>query len=116
MKIERFEDIIAWQKGQQLTVMAFKYLSANKDFTFRNQFFGALYSITNNIAEGFERRSNKELRQFLFISKGSAGETRNMLYIAKAVHYINESEFKEMFGLREEISKMLSAFITSLRI
>jgi four helix bundle protein len=62
MKIERFEDIIAWQKGHELTVLAFKYLQNNKDFTFRNQFFGALYSITNNIAEGFERRSNKEFR------------------------------------------------------
>lgn len=116
MKIERFEDIITWQKGQQLTELGFKYLSDNRDFTFRNQFFGALYSITNNIAEGFERRSNKELRQFLFVSKGSAGEVRNMLYIAKAVKYIDAPAFKIMHDLCEEISKMLSAFIKSLNV
>jgi four helix bundle protein len=116
MKIERFEDIIAWQKGQELTVLAFRNFRNNKDFTFRNQIFGALYSITNNIAEGFERRSNKEFRQFLFISKGSAGEVRNMLYVAKAVDYIKEPEFKAMFDLCETISKLLSGFIKSLQM
>jgi len=114
MKIERFEDIIAWQKGQELTVIAYKYFCDNKDFTFKNQFFAALYSITNNIAEGFERRSNKEFRQFLFFSKGSAGEVRNMLYIAKSIKYINEIEFKTMFDLVISISKLISALIKTL--
>ena len=114
MKFERFEEIIAWQKGQELTVLAHKYFCNNKDFTFRNQFFGAIYSITNNIAEGFERRSNKEFKQFLFISKGSAGEVRNMLYIAKAVKYIDQVVFDEMFDLVILTSKLLSGLIKTL--
>jgi len=114
MKIERFEDILAWQKGHELTVLAFKCLCNNKDFTFRNQFFGAIYSITNNIAEGFERRSNKEFRQFLFISKGSAGEVRNMLYVAKTINYIDDSQFRAMYELCISISRLLSALIKTL--
>lgn len=114
MKIERFEDIIAWQKGQELTVLSYKYLSGNKDFTFRNQFFGACYSITNNIAEGFERRSNKEFKQFLFFSKGSAGEVRNMLYIAKELKFFADPEFDTLFELCISISRLLSGLIKTL--
>jgi four helix bundle protein len=114
MKFERFEDIIAWQKGHELIVLAYKYLSDNRDFTFRNQFFGALYSITNNIAEGFERRSNKEFKQFLFFSKGSAGEVRNMLYIAKTIKYIDRTGFDAMFELCILTSKLLSGLIKAL--
>src|ERR1051325_10505224 len=77
MKFQRFEDIIAWQKGQELTLTGYKNLINNKDFTFKNQFLSACISIPNNIAEGFERRSNKEFKQFLFFSKGSAGEVRS---------------------------------------
>jgi four helix bundle protein len=114
MKFERFEEIIAWQKGQELTVLAHKNFCNIKDFTFRNQSFGALYSITNNIAEGFERRSNKEFKQFLFISKGSAGEVRNMWYIAKAIKYVDKTGFDEMFDLVILISKLLSGLIKTL--
>ncbi len=114
MKFERFEDMIVWQKGHELAMLGYKNLSDNKDFTFKNQFLGASISITNNIAEGFERRSNKEFKQFLFFSKGSAGEVRNMLYLAKGLKYIDESGFNEMFGLCLSISKMLSALIKKL--
>lgn len=114
MKFERFEDMIVWQKGQELTVLGYKYFSANKDFTFKNQFLGACISISNNIAEGFERRSNKEFKQFLFISKGSAGEVRNMLYLAKELGYISNSDFEKLFEFCISISKMLSALIKTL--
>jgi four helix bundle protein len=114
MKFERFEDMIVWQKGQELTISGYKNFSDNKDFTFKNQFFGACISITNNIAEGFERKSNKEFKQFLFISKGSAGEVRNMLYLAKELKYIDDANFKTLFELSISISKMLSALIKTL--
>ncbi len=114
MKFERFEDMIVWQKGQELALLGYRNLSDNKDFTFRNQFLGACISITNNISEGFERRSNKEFKQFLFISKGSAGEVRNMLYLAKELRYIDESNFRTLFELCVSISKMLSSLIKTL--
>ena len=74
MKIERFEDIIAWQKAKELTMLIYARFRDSRDYSFRDQLQRAAVSIMNNIAEGFERRSNKELKQFLFISKGSAGE------------------------------------------
>lgn len=114
MKFDRFEDMIVWQKGQELAILGYKNLSDNKDYTFKNQFLGASISITNNIAEGFERKSNKEFKQFLFISKGSAGEVRNMLYLAKELQYLNAVNFEKLFELCISISKMLSALIKTL--
>ena len=68
----------------------------------------------NNIAEGFERSGDKELRRFLFMSKGSCGEVRSLLYLALKLGYINEVQQKEMAFLSLEISKMLSSFIKKL--
>lgn len=93
MKFERFEDIIVWQKGQELTLLAYKKIFHIKDYAFVNQFIRACISISNNIAEGFERKSNKEFKQFLFVSKGSAGEVRSMLYLAKELKYIYDEDF-----------------------
>lgn len=71
MKIERFEDIIAWQKARDLTLLLYGLFKSSRDFSFRDQILRASISIMNNIAEGFERKSNKELKQLLFIAKGS---------------------------------------------
>lgn len=65
MKIERFEDIIAWQKAKELTMLIYSRFRDNRDYSFRDQLQRAAVSIMNNIAEGFERKSNKELKQFL---------------------------------------------------
>jgi len=68
----------------------------------------------NNIAKGFERRTNKELINFLFIAKGSCTEVRSMLYIALELKYISKSKFDEWYLLSVEISKMLSGLIKTL--
>lgn len=65
MKIERFEDIIAWQKAKELTMLIYSRFRDSRDYSFRDQLQRAAVSIMNNIAEGFERKSNKELKQFL---------------------------------------------------
>lgn len=59
MKIDKFEDIVAWQKANELTLYIYKAFKSNKDFGFRNQIQRASVSIMNNIAEGFERRGDK---------------------------------------------------------
>jgi four helix bundle protein len=71
MKIDKFEDILAWQKSKVLTLKVYTLLSNIKDFAFRDQICRASVSIMNNIAEGFERKSDKEFKHFLFIAKGS---------------------------------------------
>ena len=114
MKIQKFEDIIDWQKAKELTIACYRAFAKLDDFTFRNQILGAAISVVNNIAEGFERRSTKELKNFLFISKGSCGEVRSMLYIALELGYITLKEYDNLNGRCLEISKMLSGFAHKL--
>lgn len=114
MKIEKFEDIIAWQKSKELTIDIYRILKNNRDFGFRDQIQRASVSIMNNIAEGFERQSNKEFRQFLFIAKGSCGEVRSMLDLALELKYMTKDDFKILHNLSLEISKLLSGFIKTL--
>lgn len=114
MKIEKFEDIIAWQKAKHLTLYVYKLFSSHKDYGFKDQIQRASVSIMNNIAEGFERKGDKELKYFLFVAKGSCGEVRSMLYLALELKYISEKDFQNMYNESVEISKMLSSFIKSL--
>ena len=114
MKIERFEDIIAWQKAKDMTVFIYKDFADSKDFGFKDQIQRSSVLVMNNIAEGFERKTNNEFKQFLFIAKGSCGEVRSMLYIAKELNKISESSFNKNVELTEEISKILSGLIKTL--
>ena len=114
MKIEKFEDIIAWQKAKDLTLEIYHIFKNNRDFSFKDQIQRASVSIMNNIAEGFERRTNRELLHFLYIAKGSCGEVRSMLYLASELKYVSEKEFNDLHNLTVEISKMLSGFIKTL--
>lgn len=114
MVIEKFEDIISWQKANKLTLNIYKQFRNCKDFSFKDQIQRACISIMNNIAEGFERRTNKELKSFLFIAKGSCGEVRSMLNLALNLNYISNENFEEDYALSVEISKLLSGFIKTL--
>lgn len=114
MKIERFEDIIAWQKAKRLTLDIYRIFRTSRDYGFKDQIQRATVSIMNNIAEGFERRSNKELKNFLFIAKGSCGEVRSMLDLSLDLKYVTKEDFKGAYDLSEEISKILSGLIKTL--
>jgi len=114
MKIEKFEDIIAWQKSRELTVDIYRQFKDCRDFGFKNQIERAVVSIMNNIAEGFERKGDKEFRHFLFIAKGSCGEVRSMLYLALELKHLSKDDFEKLHNLSTEISKLLSGFIKAL--
>jgi len=114
MKFDRFEEIIVWQKAQELAVEMYKTFHGIRDFGFRDQILRAVVSISNNIAEGFERKGNNEFKYFLFVSKGSAAEVRSMLYIAKDLNYITNEKFESYFETSLSISKMLSGLIKVL--
>lgn len=114
MTIERFEDIVAWQKAKELTLFIYKAFTDSKDFGFRDQIQRAAVSIMNNIAEGFERRGDKEFKHFLFIAKGSCGEVRSMLYLALSLGYINKEQYEKYYNLSIEISRLLSGFTKTL--
>lgn len=114
MKIDKFEDIIAWQKAQELTICIYGNFKDCKDFSFKSQIEKASVSIMNNIAEGFERKGDKEFKHFLYIAKGSCGEVRSMLYLSLELSYLTKKQFEEYYNLSVEISKLLSGFIKTL--
>lgn len=117
MKIEKFEDIIAWQKSRELTKVIYK-LSNNwnfwKDSWLKTQIQRASVSIMSNIAEWFERQTNKEFKQFLYIVKWSCWEIRCQLYVALDNWYITNSDFEKLYWVVIEISKLISNFIKVL--
>jgi four helix bundle protein len=115
MKIEKFEDIKSWQKGQEIARIIHKYFWSCKDYSFKDQIERVCISISNNIAEWFERKTNNELFYFLFIAKWSCAEVRSMLYLAQDYWYISSEDFENLYNLSIEISKLLSAFITSIK-
>ena len=114
MIIKKFEDIIAWQKAGALSLNVYKQFARCKDFSFNDQIKRATVSVMNNIAEGFERQTNKEFKNFLYIAKGSCGEVRSMLYLAYRLGYINETSFLSLQRDTQEISRLLSGFIKTL--
>jgi four helix bundle protein len=114
MTINSFEDIKCWERSRILVGKIYGVFKNNRDLSFRDQIQRAAVSIMNNIAEGFERQSNKDFRKFLFVSKGSCAEVRSMLYLALDLGYISKSELDELSAESREISKMLSGFIKTL--
>ncbi len=82
-KIEKFEDLIVWQEAKALATKIYGELKECRDYGFRDQLQRSSVSIASNIAEGFERRSNKEFIQHLYVAKGSCSELRTQLYIAQ---------------------------------
>jgi four helix bundle protein len=115
MKFERFEDILAWQKARVLVDKVYGTFENSKDWGFNDQIQRAAVSIMNNIAEGFEKKSNADFVKFLYISKGSCGEVRSMLYVALDLHKISQTQFNELYALSFEISRILSGLIKSLQ-
>ncbi|HXK39330.1 MAG TPA: four helix bundle protein [Candidatus Paceibacterota bacterium] len=114
MGIKQFEDIIAWQKAKILTVMLYRSVASSKDWGFRDQLQRAAVSVMNNIAEGYERQTNKDFRNFLYIAKGSCAEVRSMLSIAHELKILSPEECGEARTLSLEISRLLSGFIKKL--
>ncbi len=114
---ERFEDLIAWQKSRELTRAVYEITNQpgfTRDHSLRDQIRRSSISVMSNIAEGFDRKTRKEFRQFLVYAKGSCAEVRSQLYIAYDVGYIDQIRFDELHALAEEISKITSGLIASI--
>ena len=114
MAIQKFEEILSWQKSKDLAIFVYKSFKDCRDFAFRDQLQRAIISISNNIAEGFERGGDKELKYFLYVAKGSCGEVRSMSYIALELGYVNKEEFEQIYSSTNEISRLLGGFIKKL--
>jgi|ERR1043166_1156385 four helix bundle protein len=116
-KIERFEDIIAWQKARILTrevYAATKNGAFARDFGLKGQIQRASVSSMANIAEGFERGGDKEFIQFLSNAKGSSGEVKSHLYVALDQEYVSSSAFDSLYGKADEVSRRIGGFMAYL--
>lgn len=113
--MSRFEDLEVWKRSARLSANLYKAMADLKDFGFRDQITRAGLSVPSNIAEGYERNSDKELANFLNYAKGSAGELRTQTYIGMEIGYIPRETGKEWIQECEEISKMLHGLIRTVR-
>lgn len=112
-KIERFEDIQAWQRARKLVNEIYGLSNSGafgKDFGLRDQVRRAAVSIMLNIAEGFARKTNREFVQFLVIAHGSAAEVQAALYVALDQGFITSEQFNTTYGLADEVSRMIMSF------
>ena len=113
----QFEEIGAWQQGRVLVRDVYQLSRTSglsRDFGLRDQIQRAAVSVCSNIAEGFERRGNKEFIKFLWIAKGSAAEVSSQLYHLKDLGYITEVEFSDLQGKAKRIGATLHLLIDSI--
>ena len=120
MKYKTFEELPVWQAAVDFALLVFKFTNIADLRGFgdtRNQLERSSLSISNNIAEGFERGTTAELIDFLYIARGSAGESRSMLAICEQVPRFSnfKSEISNLKGRGENISKQLHGWIESLK-
>lgn len=115
MKIERFEDIESWKEARSLVKDIYKLFANVKDYGFKDQTQRAAISVMSNIAEGFDRNSNKEFIQFLVIARGSVSEVRSLCYAALDVGYIDKNIFNNISERCLKLTSLINGFIRYLR-
>ena len=114
IKILKFENLIAWQKGQDLAVAVYEAFKHSKDYGFNDQIQRAAVSISNNIAEGFDRGSSKEFIRFLNIAISSCNEVKSMLYLSSRLKHLSEDQSKQLILKSEEVIRIIRGLIKSI--
>jgi len=111
--MRRFEDLEVWNRSSRLCVSVYKELASCKDYGFKDQITRCSLSIPSNIAEGYERGTDKDSNRFFYYAKGSCGELRTQIYIGIEIGYIKKETGLQWKDEVEQFSKMLSALIKS---
>jgi len=110
-KVEKFEDLEVWQIGMHLAEQVYRSLEECRDYALRSQMQRATVSIPSNIAEGFDRMSNKEFIRYLFIAKGSCAELRTQITLCIRLGIINKTAGGDFLEITRKLSAMLSKLI-----
>ncbi len=113
-----FEELKVFKEARIVVSEIYKVTNNNtfsKDYGLKEQIRRAAISIMSNISEGYERGTNKEFIQFLFIAKGSCAEVRSQIMIASDLKYIEIANYRNLQDKCRHISAMLSNFITYLK-
>ena len=111
MKADSFEDLEVWKESMRLAVEVYNLLKDCRDYGLRDQMQRASVSVPSNISEGFERQTNKEFAQFLYIAKGSAAELRTQIYLAIQLNVIDKKVGMELVDKTKKIASMLYRLI-----
>jgi four helix bundle protein len=111
--VKTFEDLNVWQESMQIAVDVYKMLDDCKDYGLKNQIQRSAVSIPSNIAEGYDRQTNKEFIQFLYIARGSCAELRTQLYLTIALDMMNKVSGNQLIERTHKISAMLFNLIKS---
>ena len=111
MSYQLFEDLVVWKRSARLSSDVYKELRELKDFEFKDQITRSGLSVPSNIEEGYERKSIKELINFLSIAKGSCGELRTQIYIGIDIGYIKPEIGQLWIEETRQISMMLSGLM-----
>ena len=120
MKYRRFDELPVWQDSILLALRIFE-LTARSEFrgyhSLKEQLERAGVSVSNNIAEGFERGTTQELITFLYIARGSAGEVRSLTHLLERLpnHKTMRSEISDLRSQAVSISRQLHGWLTSLQ-
>ena len=115
---QSFEDLPVWQSARELASLVYKATfkeKLNKDYGLKNQIQRAVVSVSSNVAEGFERGSKQELIQFLYVARGSCGELRSQLFIAKDLGYLDDNDFDILISSATNVSRQINGFIEYLK-
>jgi four helix bundle protein len=107
----RFEELDVWKRSARLSAEIYRGLRELHDFCFRDQITRAGLSVPSNIAEGFERGSDREFLRFLSYAKGSCGELRTQLYIGMDIGYSERETGRRWIQEATEIASMLGGLI-----
>lgn len=114
MKDETFEKLVVWRRSHALSIEIYRLLEGCRDWGFKDQITRSANSIADNIAEGAERPSKAEYRQFVGYAKGSAGEARSQVMRARALGYMAPEVSDSLIDELREISRMLHGLYESL--
>ena len=116
-RVDKFEDLIAWQKARELTREIYQISQQGafaKDYGLSGQIQRASVSIMSNIAEGFERGGRGEFHQFLSVAKSSCAEVRSLLYVALDIKYIHKTQFIKIMDKAREVGRIVGGLRASV--
>ena len=114
MKKSSFRELIVWQKSIELVKMTYpliNLLPSEERFALSDQMRRSVISIPSNIAEGYARGSDKELKRFLYISRGSIAELETQIILAAKLNYVSEKQIEHLLDMCKEVGRQLNAFI-----
>ena len=111
----RFEDLDVWKRAARLSTAVYQQLTNCRDFGFKDQITRSALSVASNIAEGYERDSNRDRIKFLNYAKGSIGELRTQIYIGMEVGFIDPETGRGWVEETQELSRMIYSLMKTLR-